>query len=787
MRDGIVQINARPIRHAFLVDPTDVDSLQRVIEINTFLWGGKFNAIIPTFQNSPENWYDCDNINPQDIVSGYLNNFDPDCVVPMGRCSDCTLNLGGREVIDHPSMFFIAAQLQGTAGYGISLFETLSHYLNNNEFEFEIMGTPLEICMPHFFDSSYPLLSSLFGTLPENITEILEQKFRNHLSVESVDISASNYVEYIRNQTDHMHNYLFTDQVRSRLVYLMGINSLGFSRISSGGSVIFFFDAEKPIDIIDYWNLRVTGRTVYAIPKQFAQEESIRRFVLDLIGGNATSASNAEADSTAWIKHIEFHRRVIKSSSVSDEEFLEFFNEFFDSSSYTQFQGDYPTMWGKLSVDDTRSMRSFSAGTAYHDIFDLPSNDGVIVKTLAPHIKTQSSFTHTPRFANEIYVSVYNDKLIATSVLPQGFKDMSLFFESDNNVRASKNNLVRLVHEPEFHYQIWLPPSEVIFESWMKSCGWEIEISNAGHIVTQIIKRLGIRFSQVFAIKGIIDLLGEMSNGKSLLQENLWAKLNTILQERRNDGENLEYDAANILKKLVDANVLQSGMKMVCPNCRQNSWFSIDDAGYMLKCPQCFGPFEFPFNPNKNSKWAYRTIGAYDSPNKSEGTYTVLLLLRFFSDRQMLGGAITPLMSFTLKKQNVTDQDEEKIVGKEFDLALFFQIHGRDNIVHRRNNIEVIFAECKTCGEFTEKDIEKMAVLGKKFPDAVLTFAKLSNLTTGEKYDLSELVHRSDNPILILTGEDLLKQSLDEEHYLKGYADFYELCRRTWYKHLEVE
>ena len=154
MRDGIVQINARPIRHAFLVDPTDVDSLQRVIEINTFLWGGKFNAIIPTFQNSPENWYDCDNINPQDIVSGYLNNFDPDCVVPMGRCSDCTLNLGGREVIDHPSMFFIAAQIQGTAGYGISLFETLSHYLNNNEFEFEIMGTPLEICMPHFFDSS---------------------------------------------------------------------------------------------------------------------------------------------------------------------------------------------------------------------------------------------------------------------------------------------------------------------------------------------------------------------------------------------------------------------------------------------------------------------------------------------------------------------------------------------------------------------------------------------------------------------------------------------------------
>ena len=779
MRDGIVQINARPIRLAFPVDPTNADSLQRIIEVNTFLWGGKFNAIIPTFQDSPENWHDCGNVTPQDIVSGYLNNFDPDYVVPTGELSNHNLNFGERDVISHgPSFFFLAASLNGTAAYGISLFETLSHYINNNEFEFGIMGTPFEICMPRFGDSSYPLLSSLFGTLPENITEILEQKFQNYLRVESVDISVSNYVEFIKNQTHHSPEYLFTDQVRSRRAYLMGINSLGFSRISSGRSIIFFFDAENPIDVIDYWNLRAIGRFVYPIPKQFAQEESIRRFVLDLIGKNAASPDDAESDSTAWIRAFSFFHGVIKSSSVSDEEFLEFFNEFFNSNEYMQFQGNYPSMWEKLPVDDTRAMHSFSPGTAYHDIFDLPSNDGVILKTLAPHIKTQSSPTHTPRFANEIYVSVYNDKLIATSVLPEGFKDLSLFFESDTHVRASKNNLVRLVYEPEHHYQIWLPPPEVIFDSWMKSHEWETEISNAGHIVTQIIKRLGIRFSQIFAVKGIINLLGKMSNGKSLLQKDLWDKINTILQERCDDGENLEYDAENILKRLVDANVLQPGMKMACPNCRQKSWFSIDDAGYMLRCPQCFGPFEFPFNPDKNIKWAYRTIGAFDSPNKSEGSYTVLLLLRFFSDRQMLDGAITPLMSFNLKKQNITDQDEEKIDGKEFDLALFFQMFGRDNI-------ETIFAECKTFGDFREKDIEQMDVLGKKFPEAILTFAKLSDLTEVEKQSLSDLVRRSDNPILVLTGEDLLRQSLDEEYNLKGYADFYELCRRTRYKYLE--
>ena len=778
MRDGIVQINVRPIRHAFLVDPTDVDSLQSVIEINTFLWGGKFNAIIPIFQQSIEKWYDCGGITPQDVVSGYLNNFDPDCVVPMGESSNSDLNLGDRSIIDHPSIFLAGAQIDGAAGYGISIFETLSHYLKNNEFEFEILGTPLEICMPRFGYDSYSLLSCLFGSLPEAIADILEQKFQNHLSVKSVDISASNYVEYIRDQTDHSPKSLFTDQIRSRRAYLMGINTLG-SRITSGQSVIFFFDADKPIDIIDYWNLRATGRTVYAIPKQFAQEENIKRFILNLIDRNASRTDDAESDSTTWIRYVEFYRRVIKSSSVSDEEFFEFFNEFFNSSKYIQFQGDYPPMWGKLPTDDTRGMRSFSAGTAYHDIFDQPSNDGVIVKTLAPYIKTQSSFIHGPRFANEIYFSFYNDKLITTSVVPEGFKDLSLFFQSDTNVRASKNNLVYLVYEPEQDYQIWSPPSEAIFESWMKSHEWEIEISNAGHIVTQIIKRLGIQFSQVFAIKGIINLLGEMSNGKSLLQENLWAKLNTILQERCNDGENLEYDAANIVKRLVDANVLQPGMRMSCPNCNQWSWHSVEDVGYILKCPECFGTFDFPYKPSNEVKWAYRTIGAFDSTNKSAGSYTVLLLLRFFSDRQMLEGAMTSLMSFNLKKQNCADEDEEKIVGKEFDLALFFQMFARDKI-------ETIFAECKTFSSFTDNDIERMEILGKKFPDAILAFAKLSNLTEVEKQSLSELVGRSGNQILVLIGEDLLRQSLDEEYNLKGRADFDELCRRTRHKHLEV-
>ena len=121
-----------------------------------------------------------------------------------------------------------------------------------------------------------------------------------------------------------------------------------------------------------------------------------------------------------------------------------------------------------------------------------------------------------------------------------------------------------------------------------------------------------------------------MNNGKSLLEEDLFAKVSKIVQEQCDASESFNWNAASILERLVDAKVLQPGMKTACPNCRQKSWYSINDAGDMLKCPECFGTFEFPFNPGNKIKWAYRTVGAFDSPNKSEGTYTTLLLLRFF-------------------------------------------------------------------------------------------------------------------------------------------------------------
>ena len=50
---GSINIKLRPIKLGFLVNPNDKKSLMRAIEINSMLWGGSYNPIIPTFKKIP--------------------------------------------------------------------------------------------------------------------------------------------------------------------------------------------------------------------------------------------------------------------------------------------------------------------------------------------------------------------------------------------------------------------------------------------------------------------------------------------------------------------------------------------------------------------------------------------------------------------------------------------------------------------------------------------------------------------------------------------------------------
>ena len=787
MTRGTVKVKLRPIKLAFLVNPNDKASLLKAIEINTFLWGGVYNPIIPTYKQISSKWKKFPherNISAKSVVSGYLDNFDPDYVVPMGECVDYNLEIGYRKKIDDVSKVLEQVEQNGIPDYGIGLFEVLSYFIET-ELKFE-RRDPLNICVPRFGTHFRLFFSSVFGKFPENIDAIFWRNFSESLEAKKIDFSISNYAEMLDPQK----------------LFLRRMTRFYLEHRGRIEQCIFYLDATKSLDIIDYWNLRAIGWNVIPIPKQFAQSDKTMQLTRDFIQENhVPHYSNPE---------IYHYTTILKSRSISEDEQQQFSDSLDISRSAEtrkepkiSLQTWYPRIWSEWARGpDHIECCDLVADTDEHDISE--NEETVRFKTLAPEfVGIHYAGFDASRFANEIDISLYGDKGLRAEVIPESEVQLARAIDKFNFLhwRISKSGLVYLSPHSDSTVNLSLPQAEEVFTRWMKLKDWTVELSPPGRIAKQMILQLGgIDGTWILAQEGIIQLLGRMNSSNEILTElhKEISKLQGLLKQNEfqtaeqeveafvkylkkiqlqlgGDGKSLledfvrneiqeimnragyeVEDAANrIIQQLIDAKVFQLGLEVQCPVCTQRSWYSVKGADYDLQCSSCLTRFSLP-PASKEIKWSYRSLGPFSLPNHAQGAYTVLLTLRFFSNPSLINGVTTPMMSFTAEKDGMKPL--------EADLALFFQ-----ESKFRNSKTEVIFVECKTFNSFRQKDIDKMADLGKAFPGAIIAFAKLEeHLRDEERTILCALVNRSRksrlnnrpfNPILILTGKELFWKS----------------------------
>ena len=720
---GTVDVKLRPIKLAFLVHPDDKESLLKAIEINTLLWGGMYNPIIPTYSETPLIWGDRTSENPdfQSIITGYLDNFDPIYVVSMGECSDYSIDVGYRKTINDVSDFFTSFEQHRTPNYGISIFEVLDHFFKE-EFRFR-QRDPQDISIP-LFDTRFCLfLSSVFGRLSEDFDTFFGENFAERLEANQLQCSALNYVEFL----DHQK------------LFFLRMTELYINVNAYGKKCLFFLDADSGLDIIDYWNLRAVGWNVFPIPKQFTQSDEMKESILDFIEKNYLPLSRTT---------------ILKSRSISEGEYQPFLDLFEKSNRVSQTW--YPRIW---NVSATRSdyEEGIRCCELTSDTAECDLSTRINFKTLAP--KFLKSWHETPCYANEVkwYLHDENNTPLA-GIIPEGGGELAQFIAGagfPEEWHLSAKSLIYLCQHSSGIINVVHPQAEAIFMKWMELKGWSVKLSSAGRVAKQMLQQLqGIRGADILAKKGIIKLLDEMnrSEGKYLLEEDIRGKVQAIENQQSIFSKIV---GNQILPPLIASKVFQLGMRIQCPVCTQFSWYSVKDVDYELQCPKCLESLPFPFAPKEEIKWAYRTIGPFSSSNQAHGAYTVLLTLRFFSIFEFGGSATTPLMSFTAQKNGI---------DVEADLALFFQ---ESRFLYPKT--ELIFVECKTFNSFDEKDTERMLNLGKQFPGAFLVFATLKeSLSDDEKKILTEVANCSQenrknkrpfNPIMILTGTELISDA----------------------------
>lgn len=755
MNGGTINIKLRPIKLAFLVEPADKNAILEAIQISSFLWGGIYNPIIPVFSNMPKIWK-IDNLSAiykgKEVLKGYLQAFNPDYVIPIGRCIKRKFDVGNREIIA-ASEIFSKINEDGTPKYGIGLFEILSDFYNK-ELKFT-RRKPIKFFLPEPPKQNKLFFASIFGSLSVTINNIINERWAERLGAIKQKVDFSNYGEILKAPN------IFIRRILNHEIKMYPRNSC-----------LFFMDADSTYDIIDYWNLRALGWNVAPVAKQSASNNDTKLL--------AKSYIEKHSGMNRWHDYY-IYATLMKARSIRNNEMKEFIESVdivedkrANGSRYI-FQNNYPRLWDEWARDkDGANCQEIEATTNEIDFSGYQEN--VNFHAIDPAFINQSGGHDSPRYANVIELRTYCDDDLYAEVIPDCGAELTNVLSGIGLTREWKFTKKESAYFPKhenWRIRMPIPKAEDAFKAWLLDNGFEAKLSSAGRIAKQMIKRLGgVWGLNIIANKELIDLLRKMEDGKEMDKEAFWGRIS-----RTGHTKYFRADASRILKRYINAGMFRLGAKIQCPICSHYCWYDIDSLKYKLQCSNCLDNFDLPSNSPDKIKWSYRTFGPFSLNGSAEGAYSTLLVLRLFST--VLDAATTPMMNFLTK----IDGSE-----KEIDLGLLLKEHRYDH----EDEVRPAFAECKTYNEFEKSDVEKLAKLAKRFPGAVLVFATLRDtLTKREVKLLKPLVNKCRrywkdeqpyNPVLILTKTELFadmsveqawKDSKDEKYKKFAERDYY--------------
>ena len=269
---GSADIKVRPLRLALMVDPNSPLQVREAIRLACTQWGGMFFPIIPVYKRMPVSWRDGGLKAPpaESVVKGYIDGFDPDILVQFGNeLPKYILDL--KLKVLKPEDFWSGGRDRDAIepAYGIGVLDLLLD-IYREHFKFKAKY-PVKAIVPVIPKSLGLFWASVFGEYPTHIAEAIDKEFGDALDLSKPEVRSDNFRELTESDV------LFPRRVTQWATRVQG------SVVFRGDASVFFMDASKTEDVIDYWNLRASGRSVLPLPKQFLEEKSFKKVVVEYL------------------------------------------------------------------------------------------------------------------------------------------------------------------------------------------------------------------------------------------------------------------------------------------------------------------------------------------------------------------------------------------------------------------------------------------------------------------------------------------------------------------------
>lgn len=740
MANITAEVRLRPIRYAFLTRPGDGKRLLEIFRVNTCLWGGKYNPIIPYFSQKP-NWWGWSPYRRETaarIINGYLDYFEPDFIVEAEEGLAASLGFDSSRIVQLASIL-PTSNLGAYEGHGFTVLD-LYKDMYNKDFQYLTRA-------PHNIVDATPenrhnalFAASVFGSFPtEEKWRYLGDAFSQAFDPVKVALGGRSYAELIEKGV--------TSALR------MGHSGIEVENRIRTEPLIFIIKSKEPRDLIDYWNRRATGANILPIPLEWL--EDLSSFCKKVIADSFRPLPNNS-------NGVMMHASVAFSASISDAEIDEYKNLVTVDIEGANFVHKTAFWRPPVNHKSNEKRPMLTANEARHEITLDDDARQIRFDSLMPEFA--SRYGSEKRWANVIKLTGWFAHDQIATAFPCNYRNPKfpkLGIGGDDLLTTTEGLVTFPRHRGSPHF--WeLQDGVSAISEWLKTQGISATLSDAGKSTQQVIQTLGgFRGVQSIALPAIVKLLDGISKRPVMrcMQD----------QEFKNRIEKAVSVEGDIwrggeFKTLVDRKAVELGLELRCSRCSSWGWFSLAQIDHTLNCQTCLQQFRFPsVNPSSagNTRWSYRLNGPFAQPDYARGGYAAALTIRFFATG--IGGFTESDLTWSAGQELALSSSH--IV--EADLILW---HQRKRILELDHQVDLIFGEAKSFGReaFGVRDVENMKLLASRFPGAILVFSTMKKAEELSKTEIGLLTkiakwgrefisdqNKSRAPVIILTGTEL--------------------------------
>lgn len=736
-----LNLRLRPVRFGFVVRPEDGAAISRIFRVNTCLWGGQYNPIIPYLARLPR-WWDRHGHRfetAMQIVEGYLDFFEPDILVEAERGIAAKIGFDKDRVIQLSEVLVDPAD-RLTRGYGLPVFD-LYRELYKTEFQFLRRHKPGIVRVKAAEVSLRRFSACVFGEFPQTkALDYLEKAFKDAFDPEAVTLDPASLAKLYRSE---------------------GSSPLDIGRLklevhynTHDDPTFFVLDAKEPRDLIDFWNLRATCQDVIAIPAQWLGE------LADYCKESVTRTHRPLPDNSHGVM---ISTRVMFSRSIPSAEIEGLFQKGFQTANprAAAIQAWYPPIWRPSPEFMVRSTRpTVEAEENSLEVTYDPDRPEIRFSGLQPAFAHRFGGTH--RWVNVVRMRDWSHANRIASVFPCDPKRASFprLRLGIGRIVSTTEGLIAFADHKGIPESWTLMDGPTAISEWLKERNITTSFSTAGRATQQVIQTMGGFFGTgKLAHVGIVRLLDEMSRRPITRSVHVQEFKNKVDAAVGND-----IWRSNTFETLVERKAVELGLELKCPKCDTWGWHPLSQLDYSVSCELCLRPFAFPVaNPtaSESARWAYGVVGPFALPDFARGGYSAALAIRFFSE--VIGSSTSSAVTWS------SGQKLRLPTGKETeaDFILWYQ---RREVLRPDYPTEVVFGEAKSFGKeaFEEKDVERLRLLADTFPGAILVFATMKEAADlskreiklirqlaewGREFDRERLGIRA--PVVLLTGTEL--------------------------------